>query len=130
MNTIEELKQFLATQNLIASYTSSDHPDMFEILVTPEGIDKQGSYETLPYTAKAWISYNQYSDIFTFCISYFDHSGNAITKETFASQLSHLPVARYDESNERHWVKDGDIYTLQLIENAVVKLGMRTIVPR
>ena len=130
MNTVEELKQFLATQNLIASYTSPEMPEMFETLVTPEGIDAQTSYTSLAYQSKGWISYNQYSDIFTFCIGYFDHNGNAITKETFASELGHLTVAKYNESNERHWVRNGDVYELQLIENAVIKLAIKTIVPR
>lgn len=130
MNTVTDLKNFLTTQNLNAAYTSPEIPEMFQGLVTAEGIDSQNSFQTLSYDAKFWISYNQHSDRFTFCISYFDHDGNKISKETFAQALGYLPAAQYDETNERYWVKTGSVYILQPIANAVVKLGIKTISPK
>ena len=130
MNTVEELKTFLTTQNLDALYTSPEIPGMFSGLVTADGIDEQNSFASLEYDAKFWISYNQYADQFTFCITYFNHDGNKISKATFVEALGHLPAAQYDETNERTWVRDGSVYRLQPITNAVVKLGIKTIVPR
>lgn len=130
MNTVNELKTFLTTQNLFASYTSVELPQMFEALITAEGIDMQTSFAALEYDAKYWISYNQPADQFTLCISYFDHNGNSISKATFAEALGHLPAAQYDETNERNWIRNGSVYKLQPISNAVVKLGIKTIVPK
>jgi hypothetical protein len=130
MNSVAELKAHLETQNLFASYISGELPEMFEGLTTASGIDSQNSFRTLQYDAKFWISYNQYADQFTFCVSYFDHNGNAISKATFAEALAHLPAAQYDETNERNWVRDGSLYRLQPISNAVIKLGIKTIIPR
>lgn len=130
MNTVEELKTFLTAQNLDALYTSPEIPGMFSALVTADGITGQNSFRSLQYDAKFWISYNQPADQFTFCVSYFDHDGNAISKAIFAEALGYLPSAQYDETNERHWIRTGDVYTLQPISNAVIKLGIKTIAPK
>lgn len=130
MNSVTELKNFLQEQNLFVSYTSGERPDMFETLTTPEGIDQQVGFSGFPYQAKWWISYNQYSDDFTFCVGHFDHDGNAISRETFTSAIPDLFASRYDETNERKWTKDGDVYRLQPMANPVVKIAILTIVPR
>ena len=129
METLEELKQFIETQNLTETFTSLEVPQMFDDLTTPAGIDRQsGNFATLPYDARFWLSYNQYSDQFTFCISYFNHDGNKIPQSVFAEALPHLPAAQYNETNERIWIKDADVYRLQPIPNAVIRLSVRTIV--
>jgi hypothetical protein len=130
MNSVTELKNFLQEQNLFGLYTSGERPDMFETLTTPEGVNQQVGFSGFPYQAKWWISYNQYSDDFTFCVGHFNHDGNAISKETFASAIPNTYASKYDETKERKWTRDGDIYRLQPMVDPVVKIAILTIVPR
>lgn len=130
MNSIADIKTFLTEQNLFNLYISGENTQVFESLTTPEGIDNQTSFSSLVYDARFWISYNQYADDFTLCIAYFTHSGNPISRETFAEGLPTSPYGRYDETNERKWVKDGTLYRLQPLAGAVVLLPIKTILPR
>lgn len=128
MNSLIELKAFLAEQNLFASYTTLEYPAIFENFVTPEGMDNQMSFQTLPCQAKWWITYNSVADEFVFCVGYFQHTGEAMTKSEFVELLPNLPASKYTEENQLKWIKDGDKYTLQIPNTPAFKLPIITIV--
>lgn len=129
MNTIDELKTFLTEQNLDSLYTSPEKPEMFNVITTATGIDKQTSFARFTVQAKWWIQYNSANDTFTLCVEYFSQDGVKITKGQFISVLGYeLPASKYNETNEYIWVNEGGEYKLQIPPLPAFEYPLKTIV--
>lgn len=122
MTSLQELKNYLTQQNLYGEYAWTGNMDLFYVLTTADGMDRQNSFQFSPLDAKWWIEYNQEANEFIFRVGYFTHSGVAITKEYFVGQIPNCPAARYTDENAIRWINQNDGYHIQIPENASTRL--------
>lgn len=136
MTALQELKDYLAQQNLSAKYTDTTGKSIFPMLTTVEGIDKQNSFDRFIYDAKWWIDYNQTNDEFELKVGYFTKEGDAVSREDFISEMNKImpdrkvPARDYGEDSKVTWTKVASGYAVNLPEVPVFIFPITMIVEK